>query len=143
MVDDKQSLFRSLRAPVARWSPNLKQLPALSLKQPWARLVVSGYKDIENRSWRTTYRGALLIHASRSKPDYSSADIEKLYGLRLPDALEMGGIVGIVEVIDCVKQHASKWKFPASWGWVLQNPRRLPFRPCKGFVGLFKAHFER
>ncbi len=47
-------------------------------------------------------------------------------------------IVGVVDVVDCVKQHSSKWKFEGSCGWVLQNPRRLPFRECKGFVGLFR-----
>jgi hypothetical protein len=39
---------------------------ALSIRQPWAWLIVTGYKDIENRSWRTNYRGPLLIHAGRA-----------------------------------------------------------------------------
>ena len=37
-----------------------------------------------------------------------------------------------------VQRHPFKWKFWGSWGWVLKNPRRLSFRKCKGFVGLFK-----
>jgi len=39
----------------------------LSLLQPWATLVVMGIKKIETRSWSTTHRGALLIHASKGK----------------------------------------------------------------------------
>ena len=41
----------------------MKELKVLVVRQPWAWLIVNGYKDIENRSWRTRYRGALLIHA--------------------------------------------------------------------------------
>ncbi len=103
---------------------------------------MNGCKDIENRSWRTTHRGPLLIHASRSRPDYTADEIKKMYGVRLPDELESGGIVGVVDVLDCVKQHPSKWKFKGSWGWVLENPRRLPFRECEGFVGLFKPKLQ-
>ena len=36
---------------------------ALSIRQPWAWLILNGYKDLENRTWRTDYRGPLLIHA--------------------------------------------------------------------------------
>lgn len=42
-------------------------MKALSLLQPWATLVVLGVKKIETRSWRTPYRGELLIHASLGK----------------------------------------------------------------------------
>lgn len=132
------------RSPLARWSPNLKNLRALSLRQPWAWLVVNGYKDIENRSWRTNHRGPLLIHASLSEAFLTLAfkeEIKETYGIVLPEAVEIGGIVGVVAVVDCVKQHPSKWKFRGSWGWVLKNPRRLPSRKCKGFVGIFKPKF--
>ena len=42
-------------------------MKVLSLLQPWATLVVKGVKKIETRSWRTAYRGELLIHASSGK----------------------------------------------------------------------------
>jgi hypothetical protein len=129
------------KSPLARWTPKLKELRALSLKQPWAWLVVNGYKDIENRSWRTTHRGPLLIHASRSNQlltlDFK-AEIKRAYGIELPNEVRVGGIIGVVDVVGCVKKHSSKWKFKGLWGWVLENPRRLSFRECKGFVGLFK-----
>lgn len=134
------------QSPMARWSSKLKSLRALSLKQPWAWLVVNGYKDIENRSWRTNHRGPLLIHASRS-PDLMTLDfkeeIKRTYGVLLPDDVEIGGIIGVVDVIDCVKQHSSRWKFEGLWGWVLADPHRLPYRECKGFVGLFKPDLKR
>lgn len=123
-------------------SYNIQDLRALSLRQPWAWLVVNGYKDIENRSWRTNHRGMLLIHASQNRslttPENRVA-IEKEYGVRLPREFQFGGIVGAVEVIDCVQKHSSKWKLPNKWGWVLKNARRLPFDKCKGAVGFFKV----
>lgn len=39
----------------------------LTVRQPWAWLLVNGHKDIENRSWPTKYRGPLLIHAAQQK----------------------------------------------------------------------------
>lgn len=40
-------------------------MKTISLLQPWASLVVLGYKKIETRSWNTKFRGEILIHASK------------------------------------------------------------------------------
>jgi predicted DNA-binding WGR domain protein len=136
----------SKEKPASRWTPPLHRLRALSLRQPWAWLVVNGYKDIENRSWRTTHRGALLIHASSTTTDFTTKRLDaiaKRYGVRVPDTVDIGGIVGVVDVVDCVLRHKSKWKFPGCWGWVLENRRRLPFRECKGAVGFFYPKLPR
>lgn len=128
------------RSPLARWTPTLKGLRALSLKQPWAWLVVNGYKEIENRNWQTHHRGPLLIHASMSKEDFNEEELHYIrrdYRVVVPTELEIGGIVGVVDVVDCVTEHRSKW-FSGGYGWVLDNPRRLPFRECKGFVKFFR-----
>jgi hypothetical protein len=47
-------------------------MKALSLWQPWATLVAIGAKEYETRSWATTYRGPLVIHAAR-RPDEAAA----------------------------------------------------------------------
>ena len=81
-----------------------------------------------------------MIHASSTTADFTEElvnYIRKRYGIVLPEELDIGGIVGVVDVVDCVKTHPSKWKFRGKWGWVLKNPRRLPFRKCKGAVGFF------
>jgi ASCH domain len=57
-------------------------MKALSVRQPWAWLIIAGHKDVENRSWTTTYRGPLLIHAAR-RPDDVMADIENRYGVSI------------------------------------------------------------
>lgn len=45
-------------------------MKALSLTQPWATLVAAGHKRIETRSWATSYRGPLAIHASKGLPGW-------------------------------------------------------------------------
>lgn len=39
-------------------------MKAITIKQPWASLIVVGIKDVENRTWKTNFRGRVLIHAS-------------------------------------------------------------------------------
>jgi len=112
----------------------------LSVRQPWAWLIVNGLKDIENRSRRTHHRGPLLIHAGLSLDDYTEENIESIrrtHGISVPLELDAGGIVGVIDVIDCVESHRSKW-FNGLFGWVLANPRSLKFRLCNGALGLFR-----
>jgi hypothetical protein len=132
-------------SPIIRWTPSLAELPALSVRQPWAWLIVSGLKDIENRPRRTHYRGSLLIHAGLSLDSYTEENIDwlnKKFSVRIPMELDTGGIVGIVDVVDCVEHHKSRWFNKGNFGWVLANPRRLSFRPCKGALGLFRPKFN-
>ena len=68
-------------------------MKALSLKQPWAELVVSGKKTIELRKWKTNFRGEFLIHASRV-PDSNAM---KRFGF---ENLPLGMIVGKAELVD-------------------------------------------
>jgi hypothetical protein len=134
----------NLPTPAARWTPALRSLPALAIRQPYAWLVVNGIKDIENRSRRTHYRGRILIHASLNEDLLfadSLTDLSTRAGIELPEAFKMGGIVGVAEIIACERSHGSGWKDPASWGWVLINARPLPFKPCKGALGFFRPKF--
>jgi hypothetical protein len=111
-------------------------MKALSIRQPWAWLIIAGYKDVENRTWRTTYRGPLLIHAAR-RPDDVILDIENRYGVRIDrKALQFAGIIGRVELVDVVKRSDSKW-FLGPFGFVFRNPVALPFAPIAGKQKLF------
>jgi hypothetical protein len=129
----------------ARWTHATRLLPALSVRQPFAWMIVHGFKDVENRSRRINYRGPLLIHASLKLDtlyDEDVAIIERQNGAKMPDDFTIddapvGGIVGLVDVVDCVRASSSPWKNPESWGWVLANARPLAFRECKGAVGIF------
>ena len=96
----------------------------LSVKQPWARLICSGIKDIENRTWKCPqkYIGQrVLIHASSDKKfNYDVLNI-KQYNAFLDkqtfkrddfpfvDKLTRSAIIGSVEIVDCVINHPSIW----------------------------------
>ncbi len=115
-------------------------MKALVLRQPWAWLVVHGIKDVENRSWRTDYRGPLIIVAGASTADLPSVpDAQKLAGrIALPAAFERGGIVGYVTVVgmSLPRRHRSRWAW-GPWCWDLEDAHTLPFIPFKGRLGLF------
>ena len=76
-------------------------MKAISLLQPWASLVIMGQKTIETRSWRTSYRGDLLIHASRGKAGglIAMEPFFKKYISRF-DELPFGAIIGKVVLVD-------------------------------------------
>lgn len=74
-------------------------LKALTIKQPWASLIMLGYKRFEFRSWRTNYRGKLLIHAGQGIDKQAMLRLEKY----LPRELPMGKILGKVTLVDCIK----------------------------------------
>lgn len=116
-------------------------MKAISIRQPWAALIILGPKDIENRTWRTKHRGPLLIHASLGMTrDYyegarSYAEQRQVAVPRFED-LQRGGIIGMVDIIDCVGYSESDW-FMGPIGFVLANPKPLPFTPCRGALSLF------
>jgi hypothetical protein len=127
----------------ARWTPTLKNLPALAIRQPYAWLVAHGVKDVENRTRRTHYRGQFLIHASLSAEllfEDTAAEIAAKAKMALPIEFDAGGIVGVAEIVDCVRNFDSRWAARGNWGWVIANARPLPVRACKGALGFFKPH---
>ncbi|HXB67526.1 MAG TPA: ASCH domain-containing protein [Candidatus Acidoferrales bacterium] len=115
-------------------------MKVIVIRQPWAWLIVHGFKDIENRGWATRYRGTLLIQASAGRPSKCRLDAIRLFarkrGVELPEEFEHGGIVGSVQLEDCVTSSRSQW-FEGPIGWVLSKPERLRFIPLKGRLGLF------
>ena len=121
---------------------------ALSIRQPWASLILLAGKDIENRTWETRVRGPILIHAAKgmTKREYIEARSFASFAtcilapVRL-DVLELahlprGGIIGSVNLVDCVYQSDSPW-FQGPYGFALRDPKPLPFVPVKGQLGFF------
>lgn len=111
----------------------------ISIKQPWASLIIQKGKDIENRTWPTKYRGPVLVHASLRADTISAREIADRFGVRPPSFLPLGGVIGIVEIVDCVDAHPSRWHVPGNWGFVLRNPRPLPFIEWKGALSITDA----
>lgn len=116
-------------------------MKAISIRQPWAWLIVEGVKPVENRSWATRYRGPLLIHAAKT------FDLEgyRWIALNFPElelphrmSFQRGGIVGQVRLVECVEQHPSAFFF-GPHGFVFEDAERLPFRELRGELGLFEV----
>ena len=109
----------------------------LSIRQPWAWLIVAGHKDIENRTWATNLRGEIYIHAGKYVPYESEVEeIESQFKIQLPRDFEVGGIVGCTTITDCVEAHSSRWFF-GPFGFVLARSRPVRFHPCTGRLGFF------
>lgn len=131
-------------------------MKAITIKQPWASLIVEGIKDIENRTWATKFRGRVLIHAS-AKPvvglpceALTDEQYARVFTAKKLNSLigENGAIIGSVEIVDCVINHPSIWaektpdyimKGDEEWSgipiynWVLANPILFPEPiPAKG-----------
>lgn len=121
-------------------------MKALSLKQPFAELILQGKKKIELRKWNTKFRGEFLIHASKN-PDKKA--MEK-FGFK---KLSLGCIVGKATLVDVKKYNdesehkrdkrlhlaSSYW---GSYGFILDNVKRVKEIPCNGRLGFWEFNFS-
>lgn len=112
--------------------------PILSIRPTCAYLILRGDKRVENRKWKPLvnghpYRGKLYIHVSKT---FENKEEKRQFYAQFPGAKD-GGVAGIVDLVDCVRNHPSRWAMPDCWHWVLENPREIKFVPMKGKLGLF------
>lgn len=114
-------------------------MKALSIKQPWASLAAAGHKTIECRTWRTTYRGSLLICSSKG-------DFEINDGLIAPGGMALG-VADLVDVHPMTKADLDKAFLPdelqadalKGFAWVLRKQYEIVPVPIKGRLNLFDA----
>lgn len=122
---------------------------ALSIRQPWAWAIIHAGKDVENRDWRTKFRGPVCIHAAKGMTlDEYDGFIRTIHhvslsrpfpsGSTVPHGagLLRGGIIGVADIVDCVDASDSPW-FMGRYGFVLRNPRPVDFIPVKGALNFF------
>jgi hypothetical protein len=124
-------------------------MKAISIRQPWAWLIVNGYKPVENRTWATKYRGPILIHASKTPALTKDAladlrrDLREQCGIVIPDELPVSGIVGQVDLVDCVTECTDPldedWHEPGCYAFILRNAKTLPFQPMTGKLNIFEV----
>lgn len=124
---------------------------ALSLKQPWAALVVAGLKSIEIRRWATNRVGPIYVHAAKVDDPRHEAwrwvppEWEPLTELR-------GGLIGTIDLTGCVKYedrqsfaadrmlhlNTPDWfRPPALYGFTMVRPQVIEFRPAIGNIKFF------
>lgn len=119
-------------------------IKALTVCQPYAHLIAILEKPIENRTWPTSYRGPLLIHAGRSRAWLDEDD-----EVRYPK-MDYGAIVAVADLVACLHLDSGE-PWPEQWAslrgnrhalgpwcWVLEHVRRLTAPvECMGHQGLW------
>ena len=101
-------------------------MKAISIKEPFASMILSGEKTIETRTWKVNYRGDIVICVSKK-----------------PVSPISGFAVCIVNLIDCRPMVPNDEKkacyeiYSGAWSWILTNIRRIKQFPVKGQLGLF------
>ena len=77
-------------------------MKVLSIIEPWATLIASKQKYIETRSWKTSYRGELYIHASKKLINKKDEKIQELLKLLPTQEMNYGKIICKCELVDCI-----------------------------------------
>lgn len=113
-------------------------MKALSVQQPWAWAMFEKGKDVENRTWKTNHRGRTFIHAAKKYDKNAPQWLIDAWKADLSDQAKCGGIIGSVEIHDCVDEPTSMW-FSGPYGFLLRNPCFMKFLPCKGQLGFFNV----
>lgn len=132
----------------------MRRIKALTISQPYASLIASGEKWVENRRWGTSYRGALAIHAGSGTQYLSRKELE---------AYPTGCVIAIASLVACINIHQLlRWDrarelapgitindvlnhkhAEGPWCWVLANVRKLA-EPivCSGKQGLWDIDID-
>jgi hypothetical protein len=119
----------------------------LSIRQPHADRIARGVKTIELRTWRTSYRGPLLICASQKHPGYPYRDM----------GLPLGCAVCLVNLVDCREIGVNAPDTLAAdagaacceldprddfWGFVLAGAKKIQPFPVKGRLGFYDVEAD-
>ena len=127
-------------------------MKVLSLTEPYATLIKIGVKKIETRSWKTSYRGKLYIHASSTKIPKEYKNNKELMNLVNVNELNFGNIICSCNLVDCIEMtdkfieevKKNKEEFICGvykigrYAWILEDIKVLenPI-PAKGHLGIW------
>jgi hypothetical protein len=117
-------------------------MKTITICQPHAHFIAHGPKRVENRTWRTTHRGPIAIHAGKSLKYFrglSTSHLFRCYGLNPPPingpaAMVFGAVIAVADLIDVVAYPDVFDHYPAicptryvqgPWCWILDNVRTL------------------
>lgn len=115
-------------------------MKAITLWQPWATLIALGEKPYETRSWPTSYRGKIAIHASKKWDDeiigyvmdWRVQQIMQIYRLRSYADMPLGAIVCIGDLTDCIPTSLvprNEQRFgdftPGRFAWKIEHVKTL------------------
>lgn len=133
-------------------------MKALSLWQPWASAIPLGFKEIETRSWGTSYRGDLLICSAqkdtREQELFFYESIKPLNKNLTYNHFPFGVAVAIVNLKDCLRMteelisnQSDLEKVFGLWevgryAWIFDNIRPIKPFEVRGRQGLFEVKFS-
>lgn len=131
-------------------------MKAISIRQPYAFAICHGFKPVENREWRHSHRGPVLIHAGKLEmtdqvtrvvtliADQAKRPVGEMLALYRKHGAR-GAIVGRAIVTDCVDRHPSRWFF-GPFAFVMKDAEfcvPMPFRGALSFFDVPDAVLER
>ena len=127
-------------------------MKVLSLTEPYATLIKNGIKTIETRSWKTSYRGRLYIHASSTKIPKAYRENQALMSLVNINELNYGNIICLCDLVDCIEmtdefideikknnnEYVTGIYAKGRYAWILKNIEILdnPIK-AKGHLGIW------
>ena len=124
-------------------------MKVLSIKEPWASLIMNGTKKIETRSWKTKYRGEIYIHASLSKAKITKPEV---YELIKDMNFKCGYIICKCNLVDCIymtDEYVNDMKTNhyeeyicghyevGRYAWIVEDVRLIEPIEAKGKLGLW------
>lgn len=129
-------------------------MKAITISQPFASLIASGDKWIENRTWPTRYRGPIAIHAGKGSQYLSKAALAELpTGVVLAIA-DLAACVELKDIRSIDNRHLRHTAIPGTrktwfdalhhehaegpWCWILENVRKIKPEPATGKQGLWE-----
>ena len=128
-------------------------MKVLSLTEPFATLILNGSKCVETRSWKTSYRGELYIHASMTKIAKRNLEDKELMSLVENKEMNFGHIICKCILVDCIymtEEYVNNMKennyqeyicgeySVGRYAWILENVEAMdkPI-PVKGHLGVW------
>ncbi len=130
-------------------------MKALSILQPWAEVILNGWKDVENRTWRNSFRGEFLIHAGKRYDSDSEPfiletliKIGRIRGSAVDEYLAVmrnaprGAVLGTASITSCVTPllvSGSPWAFGPYCYLLADVVRFTTPKPYKGKLGFFNV----
>ena len=124
-------------------------MKALSITEPYASLIADGVKHIETRSWKTKYRGPILIHASSTPVPRAYRENGEL--MALVQNVRRGYILCRADLVDCVEmteefiqgvddvEKAAGFYSVGRYAWILDNVEPVEMRKARGSLGLWNV----
>lgn len=122
-------------------------MKAITIRPLMAWAIIHAGKNMENRSWPTSLRGTIAIHASKGFTRYEYEEgidfLPPRYRKLAPafEDITRGAIIGLVDLVDCVTESKSRW-FGGPYGFAIRNPRPIEPIPCSGQLGFWNVPIE-